>query len=145
MKTPTAFRLKAQGCPRRAGYSGCADSMLPQPHRGCVPFLPSPRHNPVGVDGPFRPGTQGCRYAPTLGFGPLPRWGNRCDRARHDRLVGLVDKLLALVPKLRTATSDAGRGPLQSAVTATDQQIDALVYGLYGLTDDEIKLVEGGA
>jgi hypothetical protein len=30
------------------------------------------------------------------------------------------------------------------AVTAADQQIDALVYDLYGLTDDEIKLVEGG-
>ena len=32
---------------------------------------------------------------------------------------------------------------LQNAVTATDQQIDALVYQLYGLTDEEIKLVEG--
>ena len=33
---------------------------------------------------------------------------------------------------------------LQNAVTATDQQIDALVYDLYGLTEDEIKLVESG-
>jgi len=32
---------------------------------------------------------------------------------------------------------------LQNAVTATDQQIDALVYELYGLTEKEIKLVEG--
>jgi len=31
---------------------------------------------------------------------------------------------------------------LQNAVTATDQQIDSLVYKLYGLTPDEIKLVE---
>jgi Zn finger protein HypA/HybF involved in hydrogenase expression len=29
------------------------------------------------------------------------------------------------------------------SVIATDQQIDALVYELYGLTADEIKLVEG--
>ena len=28
--------------------------------------------------------------------------------------------------------------------TATDQQIDALVYELHGLTEDEIQLVEGG-
>lgn len=28
-------------------------------------------------------------------------------------------------------------------VIATDRQIDALVYELYGLTEDEIKLVEG--
>ena len=27
---------------------------------------------------------------------------------------------------------------------ATDRQIDQLVYELYGLTDDEIALVEGG-
>jgi len=26
---------------------------------------------------------------------------------------------------------------------ATDRQIDQLVYELYGLTDDEIKIVEG--
>jgi len=75
----------------------------------------------------------------------LPRWGNRCDRARHDRLVGLADKMLALVPKLRAATPGAERATLQNAVTATDQQIDALVYDLYGLTAEEIKLVEGAA
>jgi hypothetical protein len=64
-------------------------------------------------------------------------------RAQHDRLVGLVDKMLALVPKLRAARTDAERAALQNAVTATDQQIDTLVYELYGLTEDEIKLVEG--
>jgi len=32
---------------------------------------------------------------------------------------------------------------LQNAVSATGQQIDALVYDLYGLTKDEIKLGEG--
>jgi hypothetical protein len=64
------------------------------------------------------------------------------DRARHDRLVGLVDKMLALTPKLRAATTDADRQTLQNAVTATDQQIDALVYQLYGLTPEEIALVE---
>jgi len=63
---------------------------------------------------------------------------------RHDRLlVGLVDKMLALTPKLRAARTDAERQTLQNAVTATDRQIDALVYELYGLTEDEIKLVEG--
>jgi hypothetical protein len=34
---------------------------------------------------------------------------------------------------------------LQNAVTATDQEIDKLVYELYGLTVGEIKLVEGNA
>jgi CBS domain-containing protein len=70
-------------------------------------------------------------------------FGNPADRARHDRLVGLVDKMLGLTPKLRAATTDTERQALQNAVTATDQQIDALVYELYGLTEAEKRLVEG--
>ena len=65
------------------------------------------------------------------------------DKSRHDKLVVLVDKLLGLMPKLRAATADAEKAVLQNAVTATDQQIDALVYDLYGLTPEEIQLVEG--
>ncbi len=65
------------------------------------------------------------------------------DKARHDKLVGLVDKMLVLVPKLRAATSDRERETLQNAVTATDHQIDQLVYDLYSLTEDEKNLVEG--
>jgi hypothetical protein len=44
--------------------------------------------------------------------------------------------------KLRAATAEPEKAVLQNAVT--DQQIDQLVYELYGLTADEIKLVEGG-
>jgi hypothetical protein len=31
---------------------------------------------------------------------------------------------------------------LQAQIAATDRQIDGLVYELYGLTADEIKIVE---
>ena len=65
------------------------------------------------------------------------------DRARHDKLVGLVDKMLALTPKLRGATSESEKTALQNAVTTTDAEIDRLVYELYGLTEEEIKIVEG--
>ncbi|MDO8571103.1 MAG: N-6 DNA methylase [bacterium] len=64
------------------------------------------------------------------------------DKSRHDELVELVDKMLALTPKLRVATSESEKATLQNAVTSTDQQIDQLVYKLYGLTDEEIKIVE---
>ncbi len=67
------------------------------------------------------------------------------DKSRHDKLVVLVDKMLGLMPKLRLATAESEKAVLQNAVTATDQQIDALVYELYGLTPEEIKLVEGNA
>ena len=32
---------------------------------------------------------------------------------------------------------------LQQQIDATDEQIDALVYELYGLTEEEIEVVEG--
>ena len=70
---------------------------------------------------------------------------NRTDKAQHDKLVGLVEKMLVLTPKLRAAQSDKERATLQNAVTATDRQIDQLVYELYGLTGEEIQLVEGSA
>jgi hypothetical protein len=80
-------------------------------------------------------------------FGELPipqiDLKSKADKVRHDKLVGLVDKMLVLTPKLRAAKSDSEQGTLQNAVTATDQQIDQLVYELYGLTDEEKNLVEG--
>ena len=33
---------------------------------------------------------------------------------------------------------------LQHPIEATDRQIDVLVYELYGLTEEEIKIVEDG-
>jgi hypothetical protein len=34
---------------------------------------------------------------------------------------------------------------MNSQIAATDRQIDQLVYELYGLSDEEIKIVEGEA
>ena len=48
-----------------------------------------------------------------------------------------------MTPKLRVATSESEKAALQNAVTTTDAEIDRLVYELYGLTEDEIKIVEG--
>ena len=65
--------------------------------------------------------------------------------ALHDRLVSLVDKMLALTPALRAAKSDAEKATLQNALKKTDREIDQLVYQLYGLMPEEIALVEGPA
>ncbi|MCG2812248.1 MAG: N-6 DNA methylase [Candidatus Aminicenantes bacterium] len=73
----------------------------------------------------------------------LPIAFNSADKARNDRMVELVEKMLALTPKLRGATSESEKAALQNAVTTTDAEIDRLVYELYGLTEDEIKIVEG--
>jgi hypothetical protein len=41
------------------------------------------------------------------------------------------------------ARSDTDRTRLKRAVKTTDRRIDALVYELYGLTEEEIRVVEG--
>ena len=45
--------------------------------------------------------------------------------------------------ELTGATSESEKAALQNAVTTTDAEIDRLVYELYGLTEEEIKIVEG--
>ena len=75
---------------------------------------------------------------------PIPRLDQALDRdvARHDRLASLVDQMLALHKSLAAAQSPADKEALQRRVDSTDRQIDRLVYDLYGLTDDEIRIVE---
>ena len=58
-------------------------------------------------------------------------------------MVALVEEMLELHKRLATARSDADKKRTQRAVDATDRKIDKLVYELYGLTDEEIKIVEG--
>ena len=69
-------------------------------------------------------------------------FSNPSEKSRHDELVQFVDNMLDLTPKMRTAKSETDKATLQNAITATDNKIDRLVYDLYGLTEDEIKLVE---
>jgi hypothetical protein len=64
------------------------------------------------------------------------------DKARHDRMVELVQRMLDLHKQLGEAKSEHGRVMLERQITATDREIDALVYELYGLTDEEIAIVE---
>ena len=47
--------------------------------------------------------------------------------------------------ELNAVTNDSDKKLLQQKCDLLDKQIDKLVYELYGLTDDEIKIVEGVA
>ena len=51
--------------------------------------------------------------------------------------------MLNLKPKLSFARTPDEKNLLQRQIDATDRRIDELVYELYGLTDEEIKIVEG--
>ncbi len=54
----------------------------------------------------------------------------------------LAEAMLRLQQRLAAAKTDQDRVPLQRQVAETDREIDRLVYDLYGLTEDEIRLVE---
>jgi hypothetical protein len=66
------------------------------------------------------------------------------DKARHDRMVELVERMLTLHKQLAAAKTDHDKTALQRQIDATDRQIDRLVYELYGLTEGEIKIIEKG-
>jgi len=58
-------------------------------------------------------------------------------------MVAFVEEMLELHKRVAAAKSDADKQRLQRAIAATDRKIYALVYELYGLTDEEIRIVEG--
>ncbi len=67
---------------------------------------------------------------------------NHKDKARHDRMVELVDTMLKLHKDHQAAKTAHEKSLIQRQIDTTDKQIDQLVYELYGLTDEEIRIVE---
>ena len=67
---------------------------------------------------------------------------NAFEKRRHDRLVQLVTRMLDLHKQLGSAKTPTDKTAIQRDIDATDRRIDHLVYELYGLTDDEIRIVE---
>jgi hypothetical protein len=65
--------------------------------------------------------------------------------ADEDQLAALAKQQLSLHTKLAAAKPGHARTVLERQIAATDQQIDQLVYQLYGLTEDEVALVEAAA
>jgi hypothetical protein len=65
------------------------------------------------------------------------------DQNAHDRIVKVVDSMLELQKHLVAAKSEAQRATIQQQINATDAEIDRLVYELYGLTAEDITIIEG--
>ena len=82
-------------------------------------------------------------------FGELPirviNFSDKADKAAHDRMVKLVEQMLELHRQLTAVRTPQEQTALERQIAATDTQIDRLVYDLYGLTEGEIKIVEGNA
>jgi type I restriction-modification system DNA methylase subunit len=69
-------------------------------------------------------------------------FNNPDEKATHDRMLQLVERMLDLHKKKQHANSDSEKELFEHQIKATDKEIDELVYKLYRLTEEEIKIVE---
>lgn len=74
---------------------------------------------------------------------PVINFSDPADKARHDKMVTLVERMLALHKSLASAHNPHEADRLAREVESTDGEIDRLVYELYGLSQEEIRIVEG--
>ena len=57
-------------------------------------------------------------------------------------MVTLVEQMLELPKRQAASKSQSDRDLYQRQIDATDRELDKLVYNLYGLTEEEIKIIE---
>ena len=71
---------------------------------------------------------------------PIPSLTN----SDQQKLIKMSDCIIELFKKMANVRDPRTREQLQRRIDATDRQIDRLVYELYGLTEEEIRIVEEG-
>ncbi|KAF5433966.1 hypothetical protein C5S39_00415 [Candidatus Methanophagaceae archaeon] len=64
------------------------------------------------------------------------------EKAQHDKLVALVENMLEQQREHHDARMERDKELYERQIKIVDAQIDGLVYDLYGLTEEEIKVVE---
>jgi len=68
---------------------------------------------------------------------------NPTEKALHDKLVSLVDRMLELHKKKNSLPPSAERDKIEREIAVTDEKIDEIVYRLYGITEEEKRIIEG--
>jgi hypothetical protein len=95
------------------------------------------------VSAPFRGGWMSAnrQFLSQLPIRPID-FSVPADRERHGSMVALVEEMLSLHKRLSAARAEHERTNLQRQIEATDRRIDRLVYDLYNLTEEEVRMVE---
>ena len=70
-------------------------------------------------------------------------FNNPAEKATHNKLVSLVDRMLELHKKKNSLPPSAEREKIEREIAVTDEKIDDIVYGLYRITEEERKVIEG--
>lgn len=76
---------------------------------------------------------------------PIPKLNlsNHKDETKHQEIVDLVNHMIGLQKNIHTAEENSNEWvQLKSEIEKIDKLIDQKVYELYGLTEEEIKIVE---
>ncbi|MEO7533960.1 MAG: TaqI-like C-terminal specificity domain-containing protein, partial [Ferruginibacter sp.] len=68
---------------------------------------------------------------------------NKSEKSLHDEIVKLVDTMLQLQQQKQSTTLPDQLQQLQQRIAYTDDKINEKVYQLYGLSEEEVRLVEG--
>jgi hypothetical protein len=73
----------------------------------------------------------------------LITFSDSAEKTQHNKMIGFVEQMLVSHKSLSTAQTPQEKERLERQIEFTDKAIDSLVYELYGLTNEEIKIVEG--
>jgi hypothetical protein len=65
------------------------------------------------------------------------------ENERHGKMVALAEQMLDLHKRLAASPDEGEQARLGRLIASTDLEIDTLVYELYGLTEEEVAIVEG--
>ncbi|MGA2297098.1 MAG: N-6 DNA methylase [FCB group bacterium] len=71
-------------------------------------------------------------------------FSNKKEKAQHDRMVSLVEQMLDAQKEGHSGKNitEKDKQLAQQRINILDKQIDSLVYELYGLTEEEINIIE---
>ena len=68
---------------------------------------------------------------------------NKSEKSLRDEIVQLVETMLQLHQQKQSTTLPDQLHQLEQRIAYTDDKINEKVYALYGLKEDEVKVVEG--
>lgn len=68
---------------------------------------------------------------------PIPN-----DSTQEKSIARLVENLLQLNSQLQETKLETQRTQIQRSITHAEKRIDELVYGLYGLSKEEIEIIK---
>ncbi len=67
---------------------------------------------------------------------------NEAEKKIHEQMIKFVDEIMLSKKMMYDSKTESEKEYLEKKCSALDRQIDSLVYELYGLTDEEIKIIE---